>query len=316
MSEFMRQHGLDFFRRQLFQQGVEEHDALGAAEAGEIGVAVRRALGAVHHEEARGGEAAAREQGFDAGFQRSVFERREFVEQRRDHRRVEEQHQQVGAEPEQPDVQPPLLAHDVHQPQHGEQQRPADQHGERGALGQVGEPQRPGQLVEAEAGLDAEGAVEAGRQADDEAEQADAGEQHQALQVAAAQPGAQRLVDQAEHAPHCQGEQHGRVDDDLDQADAQLGHRVVGGPAMVLELDASGEVGRNPVAVGDDVAPVPDVEPEAERRGRGEDDEKQQCELVWGHGQGPAVRKCAVTATGFGKLWHRIKTRSSGWTWK
>ena len=44
MSEFMRQHGFDFLGREFFQQGVEEHDALGTAEAGEVGVAVRRAL--------------------------------------------------------------------------------------------------------------------------------------------------------------------------------------------------------------------------------------------------------------------------------
>ena len=45
-------------RRQARQQGVEEDDALGRAEAGEIGVAVRAALAAVHHEQALGGEAA------------------------------------------------------------------------------------------------------------------------------------------------------------------------------------------------------------------------------------------------------------------
>jgi hypothetical protein len=45
-----------------------------------------------------------------------------------------------------------------------------------------------GQLVEAEAFFDDEAAVEAGRQADEEADHGDRGEQRQALQVAAAEP--------------------------------------------------------------------------------------------------------------------------------
>ena len=58
VAELMRQHRLDLVAAQAFQQRVEEHDAFGLAEAGEVGVAVRAALRAVHHEQAAGGETA------------------------------------------------------------------------------------------------------------------------------------------------------------------------------------------------------------------------------------------------------------------
>ena len=45
---------------ELAQQRVEEHHALGGTEAGEVGVGVRRALAAVHHEQTLGRKAAAR----------------------------------------------------------------------------------------------------------------------------------------------------------------------------------------------------------------------------------------------------------------
>jgi hypothetical protein len=56
----------------LLQQGVEEHHPLGRAQAGEVGVGVRRALAAVHHEQALGGKAAALHQRLHALLQRFV----------------------------------------------------------------------------------------------------------------------------------------------------------------------------------------------------------------------------------------------------
>ncbi len=41
MPEFMRQHRFHFIRLQMLEQRIEKNDALGFAEAGEIGVAVR-----------------------------------------------------------------------------------------------------------------------------------------------------------------------------------------------------------------------------------------------------------------------------------
>ena len=85
MSEFMRQHRFDFRRLDARQQRVEEYDALVAADAGEVGVAVRRAQRSVHHEHAAARrESAALEQRLDPLLERLVGERRESVEQRRD----------------------------------------------------------------------------------------------------------------------------------------------------------------------------------------------------------------------------------------
>ena len=63
------------------EQGIEEYDALVAADAGEIRVAVRRAARAVHHEHAAARrEAAALEQRLDALAERRVAERRKSIE--------------------------------------------------------------------------------------------------------------------------------------------------------------------------------------------------------------------------------------------
>ena len=52
VTELVREHRLDLVRREALEQRVEEHDALRAAEAGEVRVAVARAPRAVHHEQA------------------------------------------------------------------------------------------------------------------------------------------------------------------------------------------------------------------------------------------------------------------------
>ena len=97
VAEFVGEHRLDLVGVELVEQGVEEHDALGGAQPGEVRVAVRRAARAVHHEQALGAEAAAREQGLDARLQRSIGERGEFVEQRRDEGRPDHHREQVEA---------------------------------------------------------------------------------------------------------------------------------------------------------------------------------------------------------------------------
>src|SRR4051794_30084215 len=66
MTELMCQHRLHFTGRETREQGIEEDDALGAAEPGEIGIAVAAAARPVHHHESLHLEAAAGEQRFDA----------------------------------------------------------------------------------------------------------------------------------------------------------------------------------------------------------------------------------------------------------
>src|SRR6185437_10442644 len=84
VSELVGEHRLDFGSFELLQQSVEEDDALVTADPGEVGVAVRGASRAVHHEYARGVKAAALEQRLDPGAKRRIRERREAIEERCD----------------------------------------------------------------------------------------------------------------------------------------------------------------------------------------------------------------------------------------
>ncbi len=43
MAQLVGEHGLDFLEIDALEERIEEHDALVAADAGEVGVAVRRA---------------------------------------------------------------------------------------------------------------------------------------------------------------------------------------------------------------------------------------------------------------------------------
>jgi len=55
MAELVGEHGLDFRKVDPSEQGVEEYDALVAADPGEIRVAVRGAARSVHHEDPAAG---------------------------------------------------------------------------------------------------------------------------------------------------------------------------------------------------------------------------------------------------------------------
>ena len=56
MAQLVGEHRLDFRVREPLEQRVEEDDALVAADAGEVGVAVARAARVVDHEDPLGGE--------------------------------------------------------------------------------------------------------------------------------------------------------------------------------------------------------------------------------------------------------------------
>ena len=99
------------------------------------------------------------------------------------------------------------------------------------------------------------------------------------MQIASAEQAAQGLIDHAERAADGQNQQHESVDGNFNHADAHFGHRVIGGLAMVGQVDAAGEVGRHPVAMHDDMAQMPHVEPEAQGGSKGESQQKKQREL-------------------------------------
>ena len=120
MAELVREHRFDFRRLEPAHQRVEQHDALGGAETGEEGVAVARALRAVHQVQAARLEAAALEQPLDALGELALADRRELVEQRHDESGIDHHQHERVADPQDPDVEPPVFAHLVHQPEHRE----------------------------------------------------------------------------------------------------------------------------------------------------------------------------------------------------
>ncbi len=99
VPELVRQHGLDLVLVEARDERVEEHDALGLAEAGEVGVAVAAAARAVHHEQAAGLEAALGQQLLDAALERAFLHGRELVEQRRDERGIDGHDEQAERRP-------------------------------------------------------------------------------------------------------------------------------------------------------------------------------------------------------------------------
>src|SRR2546421_9726975 len=157
MAEPVRKTRLDFRVSETLEERIEEHDALVAADAGEIGVTVARAARVVHDEYPPGGEAAAREQRFDALAQRLVLERREAVEERGDEYRPGPGHEEHDGEPQAPGPYPPHSAGPLHEHQRRHQQRTAEQHRERKAPAQIGEEQARRGAGEAEARLEPEG---------------------------------------------------------------------------------------------------------------------------------------------------------------
>ena len=80
MAEFVREHGFDFRRRYLGKKRIEKYNALGFAKAGEKGVCMTRAAGAVHDHDPLQFETAAVKQVINALLQLRIVERREFVE--------------------------------------------------------------------------------------------------------------------------------------------------------------------------------------------------------------------------------------------
>src|SRR5438046_6028146 len=99
MSQFMGEHRFDLGRGEARYQRVEENDALGRAEAGEIGVAMTRALRAVHHEQVPGAESTSGEQALDAAAQARILERRKCIETAHQNGRGEELKDEAECKP-------------------------------------------------------------------------------------------------------------------------------------------------------------------------------------------------------------------------
>src|SRR5205814_10138107 len=96
------------------------HDALGLAEAGELGLATTRTRRAVHHEQAPRAKSTCGEQALDAAAQARILERREFVQPAYKCGRVEKLDDQAEGNPGRPRIQPPQAPHSRHEPQKAE----------------------------------------------------------------------------------------------------------------------------------------------------------------------------------------------------
>jgi hypothetical protein len=209
---------LSFLWRQARQQGVEEHDALGRAEAGKVGIAMRAALRAIHHEQALGSKADAAHQTFNALAQAVIGERRELVEERCNDRGEEHQHQQLESAPYQPGIQPPEIAGLFHQHQDDPDQRQADRSAQQGGLDKIGD-EKPGRhLVEAETLLHYELLVVLERKIDQARDHRKGGEQADLVTHAGAGRADHFHREPLQAAQQCEADQHRRTQEQSEQA--------------------------------------------------------------------------------------------------
>ena len=275
VAQFVRQHGLDLLRLETRQQGVEEHDALGAAEAREIGVAVGAALAAVHHEQAARREADARHQALDALLEAGVFERGELVEHRRDHARVDRNHEQLEPAPHQPGIEPPQVARLVHQGEHHPQQRQADDGADDRALDEVGEPQAGRHLVEAEALFQHELAVPVQRQVEQAGDDAEGHHQRQLVPQSRPGEGQQGQRQQLQAAQQGEADQDRAAPQHAHQAEAGLGDGIVGRFLVRRQRHLWCKLGRHAGAMARDVPDMARGQPGAQHHGQHEENDEQ-----------------------------------------
>lgn len=101
----------DFRRSGSGDGGVENHDAFGGDEAGDVSVDRGGFLARVHPEHTLGRNvfSGSLDQFLEAGGKRGIFlrERLEPVEQRIDHERLEKEHEQQDGQRREPKVKPP-----------------------------------------------------------------------------------------------------------------------------------------------------------------------------------------------------------------
>ena len=95
MPDFMRKHRFQFRLGKLGYQCVEQDDFAKMSEPGEESIGVMRPLAAVHYFDAAGWKICAPRQGEETLAQRALRQRREFVEKWHDHRRGDQQQNQL-----------------------------------------------------------------------------------------------------------------------------------------------------------------------------------------------------------------------------
>ena len=107
----------------------------------------------------------------------------------------------------------------------------------------------------------------------------------------------------------------------VDQAASQIANttieRSVTSQSSEAQVDRLRGVDRSQqMDPGSDMVQMAQVKPEAQPGRQGQGGKEDDGKVIWVHGWRPAVPECGNTETGTGKLWHRIRTRLSGSTWK
>ncbi len=222
-----------------------------------------RAARAVHHEQPVEREAAALRQALDAPGQLRIGQRGEFVEERGDEHRVDDQQRQVERRPERPGPDPPVRARAAHQPQHRGRQRQAQHRGHGQPLDGVGREQPRRHAVKAEAGLQPELPPQGEGQPQQAQQQGNRNQQqHLPDEVVAGKLG-HRQVDELQPAHQGQAHQQDGVVSAFQHAQLDPRHGVVGRALVAGQPDPVGKLGRHLVAVARDVTDLPRRQPQA-----------------------------------------------------
>lgn len=140
----------------------------------------------------------------------------------------DEQDQQVEGAPEEPYPEPPGAAHDGHQPEHGQDDRGADDDAEQRVLEQVGEEQGERHAVESVTRLDDELAIEREGQVDGRPDRHDAEDQGEAVDQAV-DTRRPEFMQPGEPAADGEGEQQRRIDQCRQNGHPVAVDRVIGG---------------------------------------------------------------------------------------
>ena len=253
-----------------------------------------RALRPVHHEQSFGREVAAGEQSFHPFADSGIGQRLELVEEWRDQRRIERQHQQLERYPRRPRVKPPQGTGAGHEPEHQREQRNAQHSGDQGAFRKIEQPQAQRHPVEAEALLDDERAIPRQRQRNEAAEQCDGDNQRDILSYGTDRQRSRPRGKQRHAAAQGEGEQNRGIDHRVDARKARARRSVVGGLVMCLQRDLAGEVRGHRRSVPLHMAHLPAREPQMQGDGDGqcdqEDHREQRC------GIGHAIRRAEACA--------------------
>ena len=280
MAELVGQHGLDLVAVQARQQRVEEDNAARAAEAGEVGVAVRGTARAVHHEQTVEREAAALRQALDASGQIGIGQGRELVEQRGDEHRIDDEQRQVEHHPEAPGPGPPVRAGAAHQPQHGGGQR-QPQHGRhQQALERVRHEQPGCHAVETETGFQSELPPQREWQSQQAQQQRHGHQQQHLAQEVVAGKLAYRQIDGLQAAQQGQAHQHDGVVGPFQHAQPHARHGVVRRALVAGQADAVREFGWHLFTVAGDMTDLARGQPQAHGNVDQQEGDEQQGEHV------------------------------------